>query len=170
MKRKDGFALILALIVMVVVSILVIGSLFTSITSQAVSANDRNAVMAQYVSEAGMSSVLTQGNQSSRFVKKHWADYDWLEVLKTITGDETLTQDEAEMYVECSDGNFAQWGIDLDRVRDSANTDPNTGKKYRTIDVYPGILKEYEVTLPDGTTGGYDVLNLSSGFRFSTGS
>ena len=152
MVNKKGIALVVALIVMVVVGILVTGALFTSLTSLTVAGNDRGATMAQYIAQAGMTRTLTQANQSSRFLHTHWTDYA-----------ELINDNTVRIEVECSNGDFASFGIDFDRIRDLKDANGNTvnlpnGYPSRSLDLIPDEVKVFPFTLPDGTEGGYDVL------------
>jgi type II secretory pathway pseudopilin PulG len=141
-RSTKGIALITALVIMVVVGILVTGALFNSMMSLSVAGNDRNAAYAQYLAQVGLSRFTTIASQSSRFVKDNWADYG-------------LTSGQ-QGVMECAEGDYTLYGIDLDRLRNGNITLPD-GKQSRTFDVLPGETQNFPVTLPDGTPGGYEI-------------
>lgn len=98
MKQQRGFALIAALLVMVVVVILVFGTAFTTMIDRAISANQRAATDAYYVARAGVEKYKTAAFQAFRYYLDHIDLYN---------------DDLSSGNPAC--GNFLSIGLDLNR-------------------------------------------------------
>ena len=147
MKHENGFALIYALIVMVVVGILVTGALFNALTSQTVAGNDRGATLAQVVSEAGLTRFVAIANQNVAFLQSYKEEGKSQFVESYNLFDKSRSIDKRG-DAACGSGNpLSAGGLDLDFAKGE------NGK--RAMDVLPDQGRYYPVTLPDGTEGGY---------------
>ncbi len=153
MKTKNqGFALIVALMVVLIVSTLIAGLLFNVNTSLNVIGNDLKAAYAKSFAEVGLNKYQTILQQTYNFYKEgdRWKEYE-----------NALTAEQLEL-VKC--GYFTAIGLDLDRIRDGETINPNTGEKYRTgnssFDLPVNGFKDESYALPDGVKGGY-VVRLS---------
>lgn len=105
MKQQRGFALIAALLVMVVVVILVFGTAFTTMIDRAISANQRAATDAYYVARAGVEKYKTAAFQAFRYYLDHMELYN-----DELSGGNPTC------------GNFLSIGLDLNR--NGSLTDP----------------------------------------------
>ena len=70
-NRREGIALITALIVMVVVGILVFGTFFTTQIEMWITRNDRASTQAYYVAQAGLNTYKAALFQAYRYVEGH---------------------------------------------------------------------------------------------------
>lgn len=98
MRRNNGFALIAALLIVVVVAVLVLGTSFTSLIDRSISANQRGSTDAYYVAKAGVDMYKTIAFQAYRYYLEH----------------PELYEDEVnDANMAC--GNYLSIGIDLNR-------------------------------------------------------
>ncbi len=147
MKHANGFALIYALIVMVVVGILVTGALFNALTSQTVASNDRGATLAQVVSEAGLTRFVAIANQNVAFLQSYEPDWKRQHIESYDLFDRAREVDNRG-DAACGSGEpLSAGGLDLDFAEGEG------GK--RGMDIFPNQGTFHPVTLPDGTEGGY---------------
>ncbi len=147
MKHTNGFALIYALIVMVVVGILVTGALFNALTSQTVASNDRGATLAQVVSEAGLTRFVAIANQNVAFLQRYDEDGKSQFVESYNLFDKSRGVD-GRGDAACGSGSpLSAGGLDVDFAKGE------NGK--RGMDVFTNKGSYYPVTLPDGAQGGY---------------
>ena len=147
MKHENGFALIYALIVMVVVGILVTGALFNALTSQTVAGNDRGATLAQVVSEAGLTRFVAITNQNVAFLESYEPDGKRQHVESYNLFDRERRVDNRGDAACGSGSPLSAGGLDLDFAKGEGGR--------RGMDVFPDQGAYYPVTLPDGTEGGY---------------
>ena len=147
MKHENGFALIYALIVMVVVGILVTGALFNALTSQTVASNDRGATLAQVVSEAGLTRFVAITNQNVAFLQGYEPDGK-RQYIESYNLFDRERQVDNRGDAACGSGEpLSAGGLDLDFAKGEGGG--------RGMDVLPNRGAYFPVTLPDGTEAGY---------------
>ena len=151
----QGFALVLALIVMSVAGALLTGLLFNSTTNLQINGNDLKSAHAKSFSEIGLNKIQTAAYQSySFYADGHWKDYD-------------LTEEQKSQAV-CE--NYLAIGLDLDRSRDGGTNDTFGEPDYRTVDSANNDIPidtpvSIPVSLPDGKQGGYEITLTNDGDR-----
>ena len=117
MKHRQGFVLVAVLLVMLVVSLLVIGTAFTTVIDRNIAANQRGSTDAYYIAKAGADKYKTMAFQTYRYYLEHLDDYE--------------TELSASNPI-C--GNLLSIGLDLNRDGDLDDAEDLTdGKPSRTF-------------------------------------
>ncbi len=146
--NPNGFALIFALIVIVIAGSLLTGLLFNANTTLSITDNDLKAARASSLSKIGLKRFQTIAHQSYAFFVDHWQDY-------------SLTDEQLE-ELQCGAVNLLKYGLDTDRLRDGPY-DGRVGNNTRTLDVLTDQPFEEKMTLPDGAQGGYAITLANDG-------
>ncbi len=143
-----GFALIFALLVIVIAGALLTGLFFSINTSLNITSNDLKAAQAKSFAEMGLNRFQTIAHQNYAFYVEHWEDYN-------------LTDEQLE-NLQCGTTNLLSLGLDLDRLRDGPFKG-RIGDNTRTIDVFVDNPFEEHDPLPDGVVGGYVITLANEG-------
>ncbi len=143
MKKQAGFAVIYALLVIVVVGVLGAAMFANARLNSLVANNSRSADQANVFAELGLEKFKTVAHQGYEFLRKN------------IKGYPKSVQDA----VTCND-NYLTLGFDLDRLKNAAG--------FYSIDIPAGTPYLENITLPDGTVGGYQIILAIDGRSLSS--
>ena len=138
-KGQQGFILIAVLLIMVVVSLLVIGTAFTTVIDRSVAANQQGSTDAYYIAKAGADKYKAVAFQTYRYYLDNLDDY----------------QDELQEGNSAC-GNFLRIGLDLNRDGDLEDAGDLTSG--RTLGPFSEGNGTYTITLEPDTFGQYFIL------------